>query len=275
MTARTCRRCNAPLESRDAHCPRCGLSIEAPALAPAGPSREGRGGDGAGPRLVLHQIRPVASDQSWTVGDAAAVVGRKDATIQLTDRSVSRRHAMIRLGPDGRFLVEDASSANGTFINGRAIRGTSEPIASGDELGFGDVVLMAEVRVPAVPNRSLAPLDRTAPYTPVAVSASAADRALTPAMDVTMAEPANSAANSTARAVVIDRVPTIDPVGRAADELSAAAKGFLRELAAFEDRAPPVFDPASLRGPVMSFLHDVAAAQLRLMEQLLSSDART
>jgi two-component system, NtrC family, response regulator HydG len=49
-------------------------------------------------------------------------VGRDPASgVVLVDPEVSRRHAVIRRGSDGRYLVTDVGSANGTHLNGRRL----------------------------------------------------------------------------------------------------------------------------------------------------------
>jgi len=97
---------------------------------------------------VLRQVRPTAGDASWEVIDAAPV-GRSGA-IRLDDISVSRRHALIRRAAQNGFVVEDVGSANGTYLNGRKLT-APVPIANGDQIGFGDVVVVAEVRAPQAP----------------------------------------------------------------------------------------------------------------------------
>lgn len=59
------------------------------------------------------------------------------------DRDVSARHAEIRI-EDGRALLVDVGSTNGTYVNGRRITGPTA-LASGDRLSFG--VQGPEVRI--------------------------------------------------------------------------------------------------------------------------------
>jgi predicted component of type VI protein secretion system len=132
MAAQNCSRCNAPRLAGESSCRRCGLGFES-TKAPS-----------ARPVLVLRQVRPVAKDAAWEVAEAAAAVGRSGA-IRLDHRSVSRRHAIIRIGPEHDFVVEDAGSANGTFVNGRRLTAAAS-IATGDQISFGDVILVAEIR---------------------------------------------------------------------------------------------------------------------------------
>jgi pSer/pThr/pTyr-binding forkhead associated (FHA) protein len=47
---------------------------------------------------------------------------------------VSRHHAVLRRN-DGRFVIEDQGSLNGTFVNRRRIESTE--LADGDELQIG------------------------------------------------------------------------------------------------------------------------------------------
>jgi ABC transport system ATP-binding/permease protein len=64
-------------------------------------------------------------------------IGRQEGnTIRLTERNVSRRHARL-LRQNGRVVVEDLGSSNGTRINGERISGQSA-IKDGDLLQIGD-----------------------------------------------------------------------------------------------------------------------------------------
>lgn len=66
-----------------------------------------------------------------------AFLGRTaDNTISLPDTNVSRRHAVIR-PKDGYFIITDLASANGTFVNGTALR-KYEP----NPLNEGDIVVI-------------------------------------------------------------------------------------------------------------------------------------
>jgi len=60
----------------------------------------------------------------------------------IPDRSVSRRHALLKRDGD-RFLVLDAGSSNGTSVNGRNVltrgAGPPSPLAPGDTLRVGSL----------------------------------------------------------------------------------------------------------------------------------------
>ena len=79
------------------------------------------------------------------------LVGRSTEALDLTDQTVSRRHA--ELTPDrGVWLIRDLGSRHGTFVNGARISG-SVPIAAGDRIrcGDSDFLVVREGETPAAP----------------------------------------------------------------------------------------------------------------------------
>lgn len=80
-----------------------------------------RGGDQDGLRFAL-------SDRLTSLGRSV------ENDVSLDDITVSRRHAVLELTPDG-FTVHDNGSLNGTYVNGRRI--TTSVLAHGDELQVG------------------------------------------------------------------------------------------------------------------------------------------
>ena len=72
------------------------------------------------------------------------VVGRGgDVDLSISDRGLSRRHARF-FHLAGSHYVEDLGSTNGTLING--VREQQAPLAEGDELRMGKLVLRIVVR---------------------------------------------------------------------------------------------------------------------------------
>jgi pSer/pThr/pTyr-binding forkhead associated (FHA) protein/S1-C subfamily serine protease len=88
------------------------------------------------PGLVLEGGRRVA------VG-AELVIGRRKADLALDDSQVSRRHAVVR-PIEGGMEIEDLGSANGTTVNGEAIK-TAQRLRNGDLVQIGRVRLTAQV----------------------------------------------------------------------------------------------------------------------------------
>ncbi len=85
---------------------------------------------------------------------SAVVFGRgRDADIVLPDPSVSRRHASLRPGPDGEWVIEDLRSTRGTRLNGRPLEpGESAALIPGDHVAIGPwnlfVVVASQCRGP-------------------------------------------------------------------------------------------------------------------------------
>jgi hypothetical protein len=67
---------------------------------------------------------------------AGGTIGRsRDCDLVLDDTGISRRHAAIRLGPDG-WAIEDLGSTNGVLVNGHAIAGR-QLLQAGDSIELG------------------------------------------------------------------------------------------------------------------------------------------
>src|SRR5262245_53381697 len=72
-----------------------------------------------GARLIVRDARGAAAEVALA---GATTVGRESgSSVELADPAVSRRHAVIRREPDGRYVVSDLGSANGTYLNGRRL----------------------------------------------------------------------------------------------------------------------------------------------------------
>src|SRR5438477_11134635 len=94
-------------------------------------------------------------------------VGRVQGNdLMLPKGNVSKRHARL-LFRDGRIIVTDLKSTNGTYVNGRKIA-QATIVREGDTVYVGDVVLRVEL---AASMASAGP--RFAPAAPVAVPAAA------------------------------------------------------------------------------------------------------
>ena len=70
----------------------------------------------------------------WPVGEAVEAGRNPDAAILLDDVTVSRHHAMFTI-EEGRLVVRDLGSTNGTYVNGE--RCDEAVLAVGDQLYIG------------------------------------------------------------------------------------------------------------------------------------------
>jgi hypothetical protein len=79
--------------------------------------------------------------QRWAIDTEEFIIGRgNDCNLVLPERQVSRYHVKI-LRQNGRFLLQDLDSKNGTHLNGRQVQGTV-PIQDGDEIQIALCVKM-------------------------------------------------------------------------------------------------------------------------------------
>jgi nibrin len=89
---------------------------------------------------LLDEKNNLATLRSQTLSGQSLTIGRSvdGDVIFPSDRSISRKHAELRLGVDGLF-IRDLKSTLGTFINGNRIPPNEMvPITSGNILKFGN-----------------------------------------------------------------------------------------------------------------------------------------
>jgi serine phosphatase RsbU (regulator of sigma subunit) len=78
-------------------------------------------------------------------------VGRAvDVDVRIEDTTVSRRHAQLRPGEQGAWLLTDLETHNGTFVNGVRIS-TPTTLKDGDRVQFGAVPALFHVALEAAP----------------------------------------------------------------------------------------------------------------------------
>jgi hypothetical protein len=106
-----------------------------------------RGDDGEAAPELLAVAGPLAGRR---VRLRMGVLGRgASSAIRVEDPTVSRAHARIRV-EDGRILVEDLRSRNGSWLGGARLAGLRE-MAPGEELRAGRTVLALGIAPPASP----------------------------------------------------------------------------------------------------------------------------
>jgi hypothetical protein len=92
----------------------------------------------------------------FSIGDGTAMIGRdRESDVVVSGAAVSRRHSIVRRSMRG-YVVTDVSR-NGTYLNGRRVRG-ARVLRNGDVLRIGEEEFRFEV-------------DRPTPYAGVAVAA--------------------------------------------------------------------------------------------------------
>ena len=116
------------------------------------PSKGSQEEQPADPRAKLIIDRGEAAGTEFTISREEATIGRWDADNGIfpdvdldtfdQEAKVSRRHARV-LFRDGKYLLEDLGSTNGTFVNRgrRLLPGTPQPLVDGDEIIVGKTFL--------------------------------------------------------------------------------------------------------------------------------------
>jgi tetratricopeptide (TPR) repeat protein len=90
-----------------------------------------------GCRLIIVAGPDIGTE--WAFKQAEIVLGRdEECELVMPDIGVSRRHAKITL-ENGKFILTDFGSGNGTYLNG--VRIQREDLASGDEILIGERTL--------------------------------------------------------------------------------------------------------------------------------------
>lgn len=79
--------------------------------------------------------------QEYILAPVETTIGRSSTNdISIVDPEVSRRHACIKR-EGHRYIIEDWTSTNGTYVNGRQISGIVA-LNDGDEIRFGETILL-------------------------------------------------------------------------------------------------------------------------------------
>ncbi len=89
--------------------------------------------------MVVVKRGPNAGSKFVLDNDVTRAGRHPDSDIFLDDITVSRRHAEIHRSGDG-FMVRDAGSLNGTYLNRERIE--EAPLSNGDELQIGKFKLV-------------------------------------------------------------------------------------------------------------------------------------
>jgi pSer/pThr/pTyr-binding forkhead associated (FHA) protein len=86
-----------------------------------------------------HVELPDGSAISFKTGRDLRMGRGPDNEVILSDDSVSRNHAVLKVGAEGEAVVEDLGSKNGVLVNGNAVN--RQLLRSGDLILLGDVTL--------------------------------------------------------------------------------------------------------------------------------------
>src|SRR3954468_9445487 len=144
MTQVYCSECGFQNPEAANFCARCGAML--PRAEPASEATQSLGPEEVaelsdehdlgleGPALVVRAGGGRAGESFRPAGPRTRIGRSPDCEIFLDDVTVSRNHAVL-IERDGKYVVEDQGSLNGTFVNRRRLE--SAPLEEGDELQVG------------------------------------------------------------------------------------------------------------------------------------------
>jgi serine/threonine protein kinase len=90
--------------------------------------------------VVTESADPHLANQSFVLAGASFEIGREGGDLRSSDSTWSRRHAVIEYRDRG-FVIHDLGSANGTFVNGRAVdQAASVPLFFGARIAIGNTL---------------------------------------------------------------------------------------------------------------------------------------
>src|SRR5438045_210842 len=97
------------------------------------------------------QLKITSGQNAGQTVDVAAgefTIGREaGCNLVLADGKASRRHASIKVLPDGRATLYDLGSSNGTFVNGQRVQSTL--LSGNEQIQIGDTVMIPVVQAAA------------------------------------------------------------------------------------------------------------------------------
>lgn len=132
--ARFCAKCGASLQE-DTTVAFTPIEVEEEVQEEVGPGADLEPGQG-----LLVVVRGGNAGSRFLIDQDVTTAGRlPESDIFLDDVTVSRRHADIRRRGD-RFVIADAGSLNGTYVNARRVE--ESELANGDELQIGKFKLV-------------------------------------------------------------------------------------------------------------------------------------
>lgn len=101
-------------------------------------------------KLRLKVVEGNAAGTVIEVGDGLMIGRQAEGDGALgNDIEISRQHARVERQPDGRYVVEDLESTNGTFVNGRRIERPAF-LDTGDRIELGASALVVQLSANAL-----------------------------------------------------------------------------------------------------------------------------
>ena len=88
----------------------------------------------------VHILQGPDKGHTFEINHSPTLLGRNSPDLPLTDNTVSRRHAQL-MKKNGKWVLYDLNSANGTYVNGVKVSSTSE-LKQGDQIKCGSTLIV-------------------------------------------------------------------------------------------------------------------------------------
>ncbi|ADO72756.1 FHA domain-containing protein [Stigmatella aurantiaca] len=111
---------------------------------PARPAPDAGSAPSAGAAPVLRGLTGPWANKTFALKGKLLIGRSPPASVLLEDDSISRKHAEVERTPQGKVMLRDLGSANGTLLNGDVIGPEPVELAPGDVLQFGMVEVVYE-----------------------------------------------------------------------------------------------------------------------------------
>jgi pSer/pThr/pTyr-binding forkhead associated (FHA) protein len=136
----TCPVCRSTTPAGQQYCADCGFLLSSqPVEVVADDSPQ-----------ILAKMVDVTSGREFTLNPGTNTIGRENADVLVTHPTASRNHAKITVA-DGKYILEDVGSTNGTFIGSKKVEpGQQVEIEPGTEIIFGSATMRLEAPAPDV-----------------------------------------------------------------------------------------------------------------------------
>ena len=97
--------------------------------------------------FLTGQLDPEQPNRQFPIHSTPFSIGRRsDSSLHLPDGSISKSHAEVILSDEGRLILRESGSTNGTFVNGEQISGEIE-IQENDLIHFAALVFRVGVQL--------------------------------------------------------------------------------------------------------------------------------
>ncbi|MDP4180455.1 MAG: FHA domain-containing protein [Bacillota bacterium] len=77
-------------------------------------------------------------EETYSLGKGVDIGRSGKNSIVIKDPYMSSKHASF-LFKDGKYFIHDSGSTNGTFINGKEVKKTPQPLKDGDKIRIGQI----------------------------------------------------------------------------------------------------------------------------------------